>query len=185
MELICTKTELSSLIRDKVLTPLDGDTYEMKFKNVFDKEVVLVVTSGSTTSLPETQAKLELNTVNREDVESWIKDWRLSWRGLAPKSQGVLQTCIDKMINFMEKYPEYTKDVIYEARDRYFAQLNGDYSYLEHADNFIKKRVPDLENGGTKIRSTLTSYCEEVLQVKELGEHLDNFIDNNDGFELL
>ena len=81
------------------------------------------------------------------------------------------------MTEFMKVYPQYTKLIIFKARDRYMTSFKGDYSYLEQADYFIKKRV--IVDGETTIRRTLLQYCEEVMLVEQVTTSNINLNDNN------
>lgn len=90
--------------------------------------------------------------------------------------------CVSNMREFMLFYPQYTRDIIFKARDRYLQSFRGDYAYLEQADYFIKKNI--VEEGERIVRRTLLQYCEEVylteivkLKVSTLDTNISSYDD--------
>lgn len=80
------------------------------------------------------------------------------------------------MKEFMQEFPKFDKDIIFKARDKYLQSFNGNYTYMEQADYFIKKTI--TEDGKRTIRRTLLQYCEEVylLEVVKLDKSIDSTI---------
>jgi hypothetical protein len=102
------------------------------------------------------------------NIEDWIDDWRAAWSGKRLKAIGDRANCVKNMTEFLKIYPMYTKDIVFKARDRYLSEFNGDYSYMEQADYFIRKQV--YVDGERQIRRTLLQYCESVEMTQKILE---------------
>ena len=91
------------------------------------------------------------------DIASWIDQYRAMFRvraGHMGDSRGVL----DKMTKFIRKNPQYSKDQILAATQRYIESCAGDnYRFLMHADYFIYKQ--DTEK---TVRSRLLGFLEDT-----------------------
>jgi hypothetical protein len=172
MKLICTEQEINQLLSKKILEPGNElGSYQLNLKNTIGKNVLIPVELDKVKK-DEMQPSLDLRTKKdkgHKDVEVWINEWRAKWRGTRKQGMGNRSLCITNIKEFFTLFPEYSKEDVFQARDKYFADLNGDYTYLEQADYFIKKRVADYDNGGFKTRRTLLTYCEELKALKELG----------------
>jgi hypothetical protein len=82
--------------------------------------------------------------VNKKRVEDWIE----SWRELFPQGvksgerpvKGDKQGCLKKMSVFVKKYPDITKEEIFEVTENYiFEKKSKNYQYMTCADYFISK----------------------------------------------
>ena len=179
MRLICTEAEINQLLSKKILEPgIELGSFQLNLKNTIGKSVVIPVELDKREK-DEMQPSLDLRTpkdLGHDTLEKWIDSWRSKWRGKRKQGMGNRSLCIKNMQEFFALNSSYSKEDVFQARDKYFADLNGDYTYLEQADYFIKKRVPDYDNGGYKIRRTLLTYCEELLALKELGVADDDLI---------
>jgi hypothetical protein len=85
---------------------------------------------------------------------------------------GSKQRCIANMEDFFKRNPKALVEDVYAARDMYLKSVferNGDYTYLQQADYFIKKQKID----GTTERN-LEAFYEEVLINKEIGGITDH-----------
>jgi len=99
-----------------------------------------------------------LKLLKIEPVSSWMEKWFNLWpKGI--KSGGYYvktdsHGCKTKLIKFIKNNPQYTKDIIMEATERYlFTKSLDGYDYTSLAPNFIEK------NGV----SMLAGECENVL----------------------
>lgn len=103
------------------------------------------------------------NTVKISDVDNWIQEYRLKFKGIKPNSMGDPKACRSKMKAFLKANPQYTKEDIFKAVDNHIDET--DPIYTMQADYFISK------TGIDKIPvSKLFMYCER----NELGESEDD-----------
>ena len=174
MKLLISLEELDELIAGNYIKPSfeNDEEYVLTIRSLSgsSKEIMVITTEASELS-PSDKKKVKklVKADNGHDTtDEWINSWRMTWKGTRPKGMGSRAKCIENMKNFFQLFPEYTKEHVFKARDKYFEQLDGDYRYLEQADYFIKKRVPDGE-GGVETRRTLLTYCEEVMLDEEFG----------------
>jgi len=121
-----------------------------------------LIRSVSTSSLAFDNLRLDeksfLELQKIESVSKWYDQWFELWP-VGVKTGGYYvrtdqQGCKTKLSKFVKKYPQYTKDVIMEATQRYLFQrsLHG-YEYTKLAPNFI-------EQHGVSV---LAGECENVL----------------------
>lgn len=174
MKIYISTKELKKLSGLRMIQPSNNikDGYVITLTNGIEQYKAEVTLNRLTKE--EEQLELELvNNQNTKTVEEWIDDWRSKWR-VKSGYMGNRQDCIDKMVSFFEEHPEINKDLVYRARNKYFTQLNENYEYLEKANNFISKRVPDKEHGGYKYRKSLEIHCEEVIALDKLGANDEN-----------
>ena len=159
MNIICNSKEFDELLQGKYIIP-NGDKYYIHIKNALNesKHIELTLIQDNTI------------TINDSDIESWINDWRDEWRTKKVGSMGNRDKCIKNMKEFNQLYPQYTKQDIYDARDLYMKNVihqYGNYTYLQQADYFIKKKVKGED--GIETRATLLAYCEEVKANRDKG----------------
>lgn len=184
MKLLVDKEELNYLIKKKMVAPrkdnvmqfqvklvsFSGESYKMDID--VDTETTLL---ESTKPLEIKQQELELvakpkkKSNGHSNVVLWIDDWRKAWARKKVGAMGSRDNAIKNMKEFFQLYPEFTKEDVYAARDKYLATFLSDMTYLERADYFIKKSIISKEDGKRTIRRTLLNYCEEVRIDKELG----------------
>jgi hypothetical protein len=95
----------------------------------------------------------------KEEVNSFIREFRLKWKGLKSGSMGDPKACYEKMCRWMRENPEYTKDQIMKAADIYINTIDS-LKYLQRADYFIYKKE------GTDEHSRLSAFIdeEEILE---------------------
>lgn len=156
MKLIANKTEINLLISKKILSFIGKDKYQIKID-----DILIDV---------DYQQSKEINHEVIDSVEDWIDDWRkgektssgyTGWYKKKPKSMGNKQWCVDKMKKFFQENPQYTKEDVYSARDLYMQKFtDGDYTFLQQADYFIRKEI--MSEGRLVIRQELLDYCEEL-----------------------
>lgn len=172
MKVIATKAEFDDLIKKKLVEVGISNSNEYKvllYSSVTGKkfEVPISLSIDDSNQLEIFEEDKSIEDKGHANIEDWINDWRIAWKGKRNKAMGSRDKCIENMKEFFQLYPEYTKDHVFKARDKYLHSLDGDYTYLEQADFFIKKRV--ISNDGKfEIRKTLLSYAEEVLFDEEL-----------------
>jgi len=102
--------------------------------------------------------------IKNNEIEEWIQ----SWRALFPAgkangypSRGDKKGCIKKMKTFIQKYPEYDKDIIFKATRAYILEKKKDeYRYLQGAHYFIDKNRT----------SNLAAFCELIVEGGEMEE---------------
>lgn len=167
MKLLCNKKDRKKLMDSKLLEAVDNG-FIMRVPNCFGEIIVIPIELSNTS-----QQSMQFKSI-AEPVEDWIQEYRSAFKHLRTKGIGVKQKCIDKMKEFMQENPSFTKEIILKARDAYIASFKGDYEFIEQADNFIKKRIVDPEEG-FRYRSTLYTYCEEVIMREEDGVNPDLF----------
>lgn len=89
------------------------------------------------------------------DIDNFIDNFRLLWKGLKVGSMGSSHSCKDKMIRWMSENPSYEKEEILKAARIYIKSLN-DYTYLQAADYFIFKK------DGKEESSRLSAFIDET-----------------------
>jgi hypothetical protein len=177
MKLLATVQEVDELIAENFVRPSmeNEDEFTLKITSLSGATRNITVVVDSSTQISTSKIATPITTVEEighDSVEEWIMSWRSMWRGKRAKAMGSREKCIKNMKEFFQLFPTYSKEHVFKARDRYFNSLNGDMTYLEQADYFIKKRVPNGE-GGTETRRTLLTYCEEVILDEEFGIEKD------------
>lgn len=133
---------------------------------------------------PTTTIQSTINT----SVESWIDDYRHKWvrdgKMLKVNAVGNKQTCVDKMKTFITTYPQYSKETILLAAERYvndhLTQNFGNATYLITAPYFIKRERSVDHQKLTDIPMRLEDYCELVLnETKDLNNSIPAYQDND------
>lgn len=172
MQLIATADEIEKLVTGHFLRPNENNNeYVLTLIALSGNTLEVVVTTICPEAIKvnqEAAKEVDINYKGHEDIEDWIMSWRALWKDTRRSGMGNRERCITNMQEFFQVFPMYTKDHVFQARDKYFSTFNGDWTLLEQADYFIKKRVPDGE-GKTEIRRTLLTYCEEVALDEEFG----------------
>jgi hypothetical protein len=148
------------------------------------KEIVKIINDVKKVSNPTQSTQPIMNT----NVESWIDEYRHKWvrdgKMLKATAIGNKQTCIDKMKVFMETYPQYSKETILWAAERYIsdhlAQNFGNATYLITAPYFIKREKTVDHQKLTEIPMRLEDYCELILnETKDLNNSIPAYQDND------
>lgn len=99
------------------------------------------------------------NEIPLSDLTTLADELRLKFKGKKVGSMGDKMNVIKKLSIFMNSYPEYGKEIILKATDRYIKHTAKDnYKYIMQLDYFISKL---REDGKT---SMLASICEEVVE---------------------
>lgn len=155
-----TKADFDLLVDKGYLGMHQKDVYS--FTNAF-------VTKKFINRFIEKPSKSKLE---KESVEDWIDGWyNLFPKGV--KSGGYLVRssridCINKMVKFVKKYPQYSKDIILKATADYidYYRLNN-WKYMSLAHYFISKN--DV--------SALASACDNILEKIESGKEVDLSVD--------
>ena len=171
MKLLLTDAELDELIEAGFVSPnLSG--FELIITSMVGKTRTIEVATESSLNqtTPATSIKFTKpsSTNGHSNIDDWIDSWRAGWKGTRVKGMGSREKCVQNMQEFFQLYPQFTQDNVFKARDRYIQSLEGNFTYLEQADYFIKKRVPS-NDGGIETRRTLLVYCEELVIDEELG----------------
>lgn len=94
----------------------------------------------------------------------WVQEWVEGFGRLNIDRKGSWRDAISRMQNFFYKYPEYTKEDVFAARDLYFRRTQREYLMKSH--KFI------FDGTGVLQKSTLLEYCER-LKSKEGGSNPD------------
>lgn len=94
----------------------------------------------------------------KSEVDSFINEFRLKWKGLKPGSMGDPNACKQKMYKWISENPEYTKDQILNAANVYIDSLDS-FKYLQRADYFIYKKEGPYEH------SRLSTFIDEEESV--------------------
>lgn len=95
----------------------------------------------------------------KSGIESWINEYRSLFKvtGVSGKV-GDKKSTLKKMQWFLKEYPEYDKEVIMKATQKYIDQeANNNFKYLQRSDYFISKE----DTSKVKV-SRLASFCEEI-----------------------
>lgn len=128
------------------------------------KEIVKNINTANTEKV--------INPISKsEQINDWIDEYRYKWvknnKMLKNSAMGNKQTCITKMADFVKEFPQYSKEIILQATDRYIndymTQYRSDFTYLITAPYFIKReRTPDGKLL-TNIPMRLEDYCELII----------------------
>lgn len=94
----------------------------------------------------------------------WVESWVKGFGKLNKEREGSWRDAISRMQNFFYKYPEYTKEDVFAARDLYFRVV--DKQYLMKSHKFI------FDGAGVMQKSTLLEYCEKVKQRQKGGSNI-------------
>lgn len=91
---------------------------------------------------------------------SWVWDWIEAFGRVNPERKGSSVDATTRMEEFFRKYPQYRKDDVYEARDRYLRSLDNP-KFCMHSHKFI------FDGQGVMKKSTLLQWCETVAASKD------------------
>lgn len=110
------------------------------------------------------------NPNNVQDIEDWIEDYRLLFKGKKMGAMGSKSACIFKMKKFLVEYPEYADiNLIMDAARRYInSEKKNGYMYLQRADYIISKKDHD------SVNSRLAIFCEEVNSLEDTTEKFNS-----------
>jgi len=89
------------------------------------------------------------------ELDDFIKEFRLLWKGKKPGSMGSEKAVRDKMYRWMQENPSYSKEDILKAAKLYLDDLNNNV-YLQQADYFIYKKDVNGES------SRLSAFIDEI-----------------------
>lgn len=89
------------------------------------------------------------------ELDDFIKEFRMLWKGLKPGSMGSEKACRDKMYNWMQDNPSYKKEDILKSAKLYIKSLDN-LNYLQQADYFIYKKDIHGES------SRLSAFIDEI-----------------------
>lgn len=118
-------------------------------------------------------SKVKLKELEKSnDVEDWIDEYRILFKGKKVGAMGDRKACVEKMRVFLSQN-DYSKDEILSATERYIKSLDN-RAYLQQADYFINKRMGD----GTET-SRLRNFCEEIQ------ERADDYEEFSSPFKLI
>jgi hypothetical protein len=173
--------ELNFLIKNKLLEPKEKDIYilytlnipevskALSERNTFNRDQMIpieVQVDISDEDIPPKQQSLNLEDNGHATINDWIDDWRSGWAGKRAKGMGDRAKCVLRMNEFFRENPQYTKQDVFDARDRYFKDTKkqyNDYTYLQQADYFIRKK--NKYTG--EVTRNLLAYCEQIVYERE------------------
>ena len=89
------------------------------------------------------------------ELDDFIKEFRILWKGLKPGSMGSEKAVRDKMYKWMQDNPSYKKEDILKASKLYINSLDN-LNYLQQADYFIYKKDIHGES------SRLSAFIDEI-----------------------
>jgi hypothetical protein len=115
-------------------------------------ELVTIDSIGSIKN--KTKIKKSSRAIQLE-LDDFIKEFRLLWKGLKPGSMGSEKACSDKMYKWMQDNPSYNKEDILKAAKLYIKSLDN-LNYLQQADYFIYKKDAHGES------SRLSAFIDEI-----------------------
>ena len=169
-KLVTSVQEIDALMSKGFVKPsLTGiHDYIITLTSVSGKKLEMIV---STVDSSVIQTKGKSDETGHKNINDWIDEWRRVWRKKGPHKtpMGTRTICVSKMREFFQMFPKYTKEHVFKARDKYFDHLDGNFTYLEKADNFISRQIA-TPGGETTVRRTLLGYCEEVVMDEQFGE---------------
>lgn len=91
-----------------------------------------------------------------DELDDFINQYRLLWKGRKVGSMGSAQSCKEKMIRWMQENPQYSRDEIIKAAKLYLHTLDN-ITYLQRADFFIFKMEANKEES-----SRLSAFIDEI-----------------------
>lgn len=109
------------------------------------------------------------------DTDKWIDDWILLFPAGVKSGSRMVRSdrndCLNKMVTFRSKHPQFTVEDIFHATDNYVKELaQKDYAFMKRAGYFIHKKDEGSE---------LASRCENLAfvekQVDKEAERVENF----------
>lgn len=102
----------------------------------------------------KSKIKKSSRAINLE-LDDFIKEFRMLWKGLKPGSMGSEKACRDKMYKWMQDNPSYKKEDILKSAKLYIKSLDN-LNYLQQADYFIYKKDIHGES------SRLSAFIDEI-----------------------
>lgn len=153
---IITQESLLWLLKHQYISTISSDNIPKITKKtieLFNKDLSLN---------SDINTKVELSIYDETlDVESWIQDFRNLFKGKKNGAMGQKILCVARMKEFISENPEYSKDDILRATEKYIQdKASSNYMYLRFAHYFIKKH--EVIDGNKVVISDLLSYCEET-----------------------
>lgn len=155
-------------IKDDVIESLQHKNFIKVIKEE-DEEIHIIRQKGK---LLIESSKLftaeDLTTVNKQvkrskdELNEFITEFRLLWKGLKPGSMGSEAACKNKMTRWMIENPSYTKENILNAAKTYINSLDN-YKFLQQADYFIYKKDVHGES------SRLSAFIDEDVKAESDG----------------
>jgi len=148
------------------------ETIDIYYKRLKLTEKAKKIIENIESMLNNNSEKIVNPILKKETVEDWIDEYRYKWaknnKMLKSNAIGNKQTCISKMTEFMKTNPQYTKDVILQATERYIddflIQHNYDPTYLITAPYFIKRERSIDGKILTAAPMQLEDYCDLILK---------------------
>lgn len=104
------------------------------------KILIELVTIGSEIldKKPEVIIKKSKRVLN-DEIDSFIEEYRNLWKNARAGTMGNSKSCKEKLLRFMQEYPEYSKEQIMRSARAYHRSVD-DMKYLQRADYFIYKK---------------------------------------------
>ena len=107
-------------------------------------------------SIDKSSSRKIVKKSSNEEIDLFISEYRLLWKGKKVGSMGSLSSCREKMTRWMKENPTYTKEEIIRAAKLYLSTLEN-LRYLQRADFFIFKQEENKEES-----SRLSAFIEEI-----------------------
>jgi hypothetical protein len=153
-------SELEGYHKDDFLN-LIGNYYIINNNTIDDKIYLskLKITKEGIDLLKDCNADIKQSTTTyRKESLDWIDEYyNLFPKGVRTAGYFVRvdkKSCEKKLIKFIKDNPEYNKEIILNATNRYITDMKSrGYSYMQTAPYFIEKNST----------STLAGYCENEL----------------------
>jgi len=146
------KPNLSKLIEKGFISSNNGSIYlkqkALDLINILDIEISL--SSDNKKKIKKSDRLI------KEQVDSFIDDYRNLWKGLRVGSMGSKKACYDKMYRWIKENPEYTTNEIMEAAHTYLTSVK-DLRFLQRADYFIFK-----QNNKKEESSRLSAFIDDI-----------------------
>jgi len=136
-----------------------------KLPVITKKTIELFTNINFTRNTTGIESLIDIKAVNleldRDNVETWIHEYRSLFRGKKAGAMGDKNMCIIRMKEFVKENPQYNKEHILKATARYISETaSQEYKYMKFAPYFISK----LETiDGKRIQmSKLQTCCDEL-----------------------
>lgn len=147
-----TTKEILESLQEKQFIKLENFDFIIREKGKLLLELCEIESINSTSN--KKSIKKSSRAINLE-LDNFIKDFRLLWKGKKPGSMGSEKAVRDKMYRWMQENPSYSKDDIMKAAKLYLDDLNNNV-YLQQADYFIYKKDIHGES------SRLSAFIDEI-----------------------
>lgn len=108
-------------------------------------------------------SKIKITKIPQDQVLKLAEDYRNCFRtpsgkSLAPGVTGDLKLLTDRLKEFVEEHPQYSREHILKAIKLYIqSQTSTNFKYLQKAHFTVKK-----QNSDKTTESRLLTYCEEL-----------------------